>query len=106
MGRVHVVAVEINNVIKTNTKVSYELKGYSASFGKNLLLPILWVTGQLRGLATKGCSPAVGFQYLSQVHKLLLLPSLKFLAGTCLLSSGLFSTGHLPGEQRFAWFPP
>lgn len=101
-----VVAVGINSIIKTNTKVLYERKGCSVSFGRNLVLAVLWVTGQLRGLAAQARSPDIRDTEVQQVHKSLLLPSLKFLAGTCLLSSGLFSTGHLPGEQRFAWFPP
>lgn len=64
LGYVNVVAVEINSIIKTNTKVPYERKGYATSFGKNLILPIPWVTGQLRDLAAQDCSPDVGLQYL------------------------------------------
>lgn len=99
VGYVHAVAVEINSIIKRNTKMPCERKGYSASFGKNLILPILCVIGHFRGLEAQDCSQDVGLQCLLEVHKSLLLPSLKFLAGTCLLSSGLFSTGHLPGEE-------
>lgn len=64
VGYVNVVAVEINSIIKTNTKVPYERKGYATSFGKNLILPIPWVIGQLRDLAAQDCSPDVGLQYL------------------------------------------
>lgn len=105
-GYICVVAVEINSIIRTNTKVLYERKACSALSDRNLVLPVFWVTGQLRGLAAQAFFPDVRNTEVQQVHKSVLLPSLKFLAGTCLLSSGLFSTGHLPGEQRFAWFSP
>lgn len=40
-------------------RVPYERKGCSASFGENLMLPILWVIGQLRA-----CQPRVVLQML------------------------------------------